>query len=147
MKKGYSLIEVIICISLLGIVSTFVIFNLENYNKKINDIKVKQCGFAIASLINNSKLYCRQADSGGEIIFFVDDQEIRFYNNGKLIERLVIPNGITLNTFKTPGVDNIIRINESGISKDACTISFRDSYNVNHYITVTVGSTYVEIKK
>lgn len=147
MKKGYSIIEVIICMSLISIVITFSGINIKKFNKHVNEIEVEHCSFSIVYLINSAKLYCKQADKQGKIIFSIDDQNICFYCNQKLIDKIIIPSGFKLEDVKTSKGHNIIHIEKTGETGEECTIPFRDKFEELHSITVQVGSKYVEIKE
>lgn len=46
---GFTLIEILIVISILGILMTVLIFNLSTYRKRPNDVAALQCGKAIVT--------------------------------------------------------------------------------------------------
>ena len=145
-KKGITYIELIIVITLISIISitSFNIINFYRVNK--NRILVDQCNNSIMSFINNCKQYCFYNNISGYIKFDVINNRLNF-NIGTSVKRVVtIPKGIKLYSINAANGRAEINLDNRGFTSDACTISYIDLYNKFHEITISVGTSYVEIK-
>lgn len=60
MKKGFTLIEVLVTMSIITLLIPLTNFFISNYKKLQNDNDIKMCQIMIVSIINNSKQYCRE---------------------------------------------------------------------------------------
>lgn len=142
--KGFTLIEVLLAISLFSILLSFSLVNLGTFSSIKNEVDVDLTSNKIINFINKSKLYCRdKSKEGGYIYFNVSGQNITFNVGLQKIFKMELPDGFTLNSV---GNDNKIKIDNRGITADACSIKFRDRKGEMHCITICVGTAYVELK-
>ncbi|MFL0196878.1 type II secretion system protein [Clostridium sp. WILCCON 0269] len=142
--KGFTLIEVLLAISLFSILLSFSLVNLGTFSSIKNEVDVDLTSNRIINFINKSKLYCRdKSKEGGYIYFNVSSQNITFNVGLQKIFKMELPDGFTLNAV---GNDNKIKIDHRGITADACSIKFRDRKGELHCITICVGTAYVELK-
>ncbi|SKA76879.1 prepilin-type N-terminal cleavage/methylation domain-containing protein [Clostridium sp. USBA 49] len=144
MKKGFTLIEVLVTMSIITLLIPLTNFFISNYKKLQNDNDIKMCQIMIVSIINNSKQYCREKNKSGYILFDIAKDEIIFYCDGNKKDNFLLPKGIDLKSINTNYYK--IDINNFGITNDAGTISIKDRYNKIYEITINVGVGHVEIK-
>ncbi|ERI91314.1 prepilin-type cleavage/methylation protein [Clostridiales bacterium oral taxon 876 str. F0540] len=144
MKKGFTLLEVVVTISMLFIIASLSLINISNLQKQKNDTDVELCKSMILGTINDSKQYCRENNKPGYIIFDVSESKIGFYSGNKRIESLKLPGGVSIYSINTDG--SRIDIDKFGFTSDAGTIKLRDKRGCLYTITINVGAGYVEIK-
>lgn len=146
-KKGFSLIELIIVISIISILSLSIVNYIKSYNYYENKIYVDECDNSILMFINRAKMYCKSKQCSGLIIFDKVSNAIDFYeNNTKHMDAYALPEGFALNSITLGSGKVGISINNKGITVDACSIVYIDRYNNSHKLTISVGTAYVEIK-
>ncbi len=68
-KKGFTLIEIMIFMSLCIIVFTVSFTKISGYNKIKNNIAVDETGVSLVNFINNSRERCREEKS--RVIFIL----------------------------------------------------------------------------
>ncbi|WP_241428169.1 type II secretion system protein [Clostridium sp. DJ247] len=141
--KGFTFIELIIVLSILCTIFSMSLVNIGGYSKLQNSIDVDVFSNDVVNFINNSKSYCRDNNIGGYIYFDTNKNSVSFICGLKKIYTLNLPDKFTLNIVR-PG--NKIKIDNRGITSDACTIRYKDRKGKPHYITMSVGTAYVEIK-
>ncbi len=145
-KKAYTLIELMITISILAILSMLFIKYFTTYEKYRNKILVDQCNNSIMSFINSCKQYCYYRDTSGCIKFDVEGNRLIFYVGTDVKRILNAPKGLKLYSINVSNGDAKLNFNNKGFTPDACTMSFVDLENKIHEITISVGTSYVEIK-
>jgi prepilin-type N-terminal cleavage/methylation domain-containing protein len=167
--KGVTLIELIITLSLLSILLSFSLLSINSLKNYENNIDIDYCNNSILGLIDNSKLYCKKENSSGYIQFDLVSNEITFYcyskqgqkaQQAQKIEKYILPRKFTI--YNINSEYNRIRISINGmiidgtgidgmttnsVTTDSCTITFKDSRNSLHKITIRVGTNYVEVKE
>lgn len=143
-SKGFTLIELILVIGLISALLSFSLINMGGFSSIKNRIDVDLTGNRIINFINNSKIYCRDKSRGSGYIYFnVKDGIITFNSGMKQIFKMELPEGFILNQVSN---DNRIKIDNRGITGDACSIKFKDRKGEIHCITMCVGTSYVEFK-
>ena len=144
LKKGFSLIELLVSIALLLMVATFININIKGYLNIMNDIDYILCDEAIVSFINNGKQYCREKEVMGRIYFPSNNDSLILYSGSKRIDIYNLPKNFK---FTKVGVRNReININSKGITGDAGTLNYIDRKGKIHEITISVGTAHVQIK-
>ncbi|MFA9399271.1 MAG: type II secretion system protein [Clostridiaceae bacterium] len=144
MKKGFTLIECIISISIVGIMVGLVSISIESYKKIENDIKISNTNNGIFYFINTYKKYCMIQECSGSINFDVSNDKITFVSNGKQIDEYIFLDGIDL--YNPNLINHKMNIDNKGYSSNAFTLKYRDSMKKLHTITFSVGVDYAEIK-
>ncbi len=144
MKKGFTLLEVIITISILLIIASISLINISNLEKQKNDTDVELCKSMILGIINDAKQYCRENNKSGYILFNSAESKIGFYSSSKKIESFVLPEDVNIYSINTN--ESKIDIDKFGFTSDAGTIKLRDKRGSLYTITINVGAGYVEIK-
>ncbi|CAB1242872.1 type II secretion system protein [Clostridium sp. MT-14] len=143
-SRGFTLIELLLTMSLFSVIFSFSLITLGFYSKITNEIDVDLTDNNIINFINKSKAYCRDNKKEGGYIYFDQDSECITFNVGlNEIFNMRLPEGFTLNGVRD---DNRIKIDNRGITQDACSIKFKDRKEKIHCLTMCVGTAYVEIK-
>lgn len=143
-RRGFTVIELLLVLSIFSILLSFSLVNLSTFNNFKNKIDVDLTNNNILDFINKSKTYCRdKKGEGGYIYFDTRNNEITFNVGLDEIFKLKLPEGFVLNPVRD---DNRIKIDNMGITEDACSIKFKDRKGEMHCITMCVGTAYVDIK-
>ena len=140
-KRGYSLVELLVVISILFIIVGGCALNLYKFHKQwSNNTNVDFCDNYILHVLQNSALYCKQQNTSG-VLEFCDKNKIKFYINNELVRDYEIPEEFEfMNSF-------VVLIDNFGVIFTACTISYEDVNKDVHNITIRVGSHYVKVKE
>lgn len=144
MKKGYTLIEILVVVFIISILSSITYLSVYSYKNMKNDIELVACENTVLSIIDNGKQYCRENERSGYVIFDVVRNEVAFYCQNRKVDFLKLPKGIKIDSVNIN--QNRIDIDKFGIAGDAGTIVLLDSNNKYYDITVNVGAGYVEVK-
>jgi prepilin-type N-terminal cleavage/methylation domain-containing protein len=144
MKKGFSLLELIVVISIIGTFSLASFLSVSNYYRYSNEMDTLMSEDMIIAMINNGKLYCREKEKPGYVLFDVERNEVNFYSSLKKVDGFKLPKGIRISS--TNIIQNKVNINKSGVTSDAGTIMLKDNAGKLYAITISVGTGYAEIK-
>lgn len=143
-KKGFTLIEVIVVISIMTILFGYSLLNLRSLDRIENNVDVQLFGNTLVDFIINSKKYCRDNNLNGYIYFVTSKGTAQLCCGTNVISSVKLPENFTeLSVNRTGGK---ITIDNKGFSKDACTIKFKDRKGGIHYLTMCVGTSNVEFK-
>lgn len=145
-RKGYTLIEIIVVVCIISILFMIFANGIKAYNVLKNDMLVDQCNNSIMTFINNCKLYCYNNEVSGYILGDCANNKFNFYTAGTRQRVVKLPEGCKLHSINVASGTQILRMDSNGFTWDACTITYLDLYNVEHKITISVGTAYVEIK-
>lgn len=143
-KKGFTLIELIVAISMVTILFGYSFMSLKSYSKNTNDMDVNIFANTLMNFIVYSKEYCRDNNESGYLYFLSDKNKIIFCSSTSTLNNLYLPKGF--GDLKLNLTQNKVSIDNKGFTKDACTINFKDREGGNHCVTICVGSSYVDIK-
>jgi prepilin-type N-terminal cleavage/methylation domain-containing protein len=144
MKKGFSLIEIVVVASIISILSLASFFSLTNYNRLSSEMDMLMSENMVIALINDGKQYCRENEKSGYVLFDVTRSDINFYSSNKKIDGFRLPKGISINSINTN--ESRIDIDKYGVTNDAGTIMLKDKSGELHSITISVGTGYAEVK-
>jgi len=147
MRRGFTLIEMILVIAIMSILVSFSVISLSYYKSIKNKIDADFFCNATVGFINNSKMYCRENSCSATITFDLAKNEIKLENGLNMINKLVFSNKITLYEVEGRRTNSDIIIDKDGFSNDACTIILKDNNLIEHEITMRVGTSYVKINK
>ena len=146
MKRGYTLIEVIIVLSIISLFSSITVINVGKFKDKMDDIEFKNVGYEIKSLLSFGKSYCRKNRVAGKIIVGNDRKTIKFEvtNSSFPISKTIKLNddmeiGSNFNSASDIKKDEN-NINDEGFIKSAGTIILINKNNKRIEITISVGN-------
>ncbi len=143
-KKGFTLIEIMILISLCMIVFTISFTKLSGYNKIRNNIAIDETGISIVNFINNCRDICRKEKKQGYIIYNTKKNNMSFSIDRKCVKDLNFPDEVSIDFINSKG--GKIVIDNRGFTSNACTLRFKDNKGKIHKVTICVGSAHVEFK-
>lgn len=144
MKKGFSLIELLVVMSIIAVVASLSLLGISKYNNIKNEVDLNMTESSILGMINYGKQYCREKEKPGFVLFDIVENEVGFYNQNRRIDGFKLPSEIKIEGINTNF--NRIDIDKYGITSDAGTILLRDGNNKIFSITINVGAGYAEIK-
>ncbi|MCF0149253.1 MAG: type II secretion system protein [Clostridium sp.] len=141
MKKGYTLIELIVVLSIITIFSSIVVINIGKVKETMYDIQFKNIEAEIKSLLSFGKAYCRNNNVPGEITIGLDRKTVLFEVTGTkapIIKRINLGEGIeVLSNINSSGSSK--NISAQGYIKSAGKITIKGK-NKKSEITISVGS-------
>lgn len=141
MKKGYTLIELIVVLSIITIFSSIVVINIGKVKEKMYDIQFKNLEAEVKSLLSFGKSYCRKNKVPGEIAIGLDGKTILFQVTGikaPIIKRISFGEDIeVLSNINSSGNSN--NITQEGYIKSAGTITIKGKKKRTE-ITISVGN-------
>jgi len=146
MKKGYTIIELVIVLTILTIFSSITAINVIKYKERLDDIEFNSIANEVKSLLSFGKAYCRKNRVVGKIIVGTDRKTIRFEvtDSSSPISKIVkLKDDMEIGSnFNSSG--NITRdennINSEGFIKTAGTITIKNENEKRIEITVSVGN-------
>lgn len=145
-RKGYTITELLVVISILSIVFLIFTNGIKTYNRLQNAIVVEQCSNSIMTFINSCKQYCYNNEVEGYILCDQDSNKFSFYTGSNRKKLLKLPKGCKLQLLNTASGSQKLKFDSKGFTSDACTIRYLDLNDIEHKITISVGTAYVEIK-
>ena len=146
LKKGYTIIEVILVLAIMSILSALFAGFYKDYSRYNNRISNDYCGNSVMSFINTCKQYCYGKKDSGDIRFDFANNRMDFYAGGQRRSTWRFPKGFTLYSAVTGSGGPDLNFDFDGFTADACTIAYKDSTNAMHHISISVGTAYVEVK-
>jgi prepilin-type N-terminal cleavage/methylation domain-containing protein len=147
MRKGFTLIEIIMVIAIMSIVSGVSVLSLRYYKTVNNSLDADYYCNAVVNFINNSKMYCRENSCSAIVNFDKGKNQIKLVNGFNMVNKLMLKDKITLFSFTGRVNNTYIVIDSKGYSNDAFTIILKDNNSIKHEITMRVGTAYVKIKE
>lgn len=143
MRRGFTLIELIIVMSIISIIGGCSVLSFKYFKTLENKIDADYYCNAVVSFINNSKMYCRENSCSAYITFDEPKNEMKLINGIKTIRKLKFSNKITLNS--TSFYDKIVSIliDNNGNSSNGGKMKFTDNNLKPHEITMLPITGYV----
>lgn len=143
-KRGFTLIELIIVMSIISSMAIVVNVNRKGFSTVTNNIDYKMCNNSIINFINTSKQQSREYNSLGNILFSKSNNNLVLYSNAKKVKEYNLPKGFKIRNINAQ--NNRIYINNKGLIQDACTFTYEDRKGETHKITICVGTGHVQVK-
>lgn len=147
MRKGFTLIEVVLVITIMSIIAGCSFMSLRYYKTIKNKIDADYYCDAVVSFINNSKMYSRENYCSVTVIFDIERNKMKLNSGAYTIRQLVFSNKITLYEVSGRRVNKDVVIDKEGYSNDAFTIVLVDNNLRRHEISMRVGTGYVKANK
>ncbi|MDP4091277.1 MAG: prepilin-type N-terminal cleavage/methylation domain-containing protein [Bacillota bacterium] len=141
-KKGITLIELLVAMSITAILSICFSDCIKAFSTYNNSVINDYSENSVLSFINTCKEYCYFRKTSGLVRFDFVNSKLDFYEGTERKRMWSFPKGFKLSSVNTESLN----INAGGFISNACTIIYKDRTKANHYITVSVGTGYVEIK-
>lgn len=145
MKKGFTLIELIITISLISIIVTASLISLKGFKEFKDNCEMDYTVNYIIEFINSAKCFSRIKGTSSIIVINEEESDIQLYFNRRMLKNFKLPNNIKINSN-----NDDIEISSLGKirSGEACTITLTNRRtNDDAQITLKVGTGYVSEKK
>ena len=145
MRRGFTLIEIIIVLSIMSLIGGCSVVSIRYYKTLKNKVDSDYACSSVVSFINNSKIYCRENYCTANIYFDMTKKEMKLAYEMKVVNKLILSNKIT--SFEITGrrKGGEIQIDNYGFSNDAFTITIKDNNEKTHHITMKVDTGYVSI--
>ncbi len=139
MKKGYTLLELIIVLSIITIFSSIVAMNIGKVKDRLNEIKLRNLEAEVKSLLSFGKSYCRKNKVKGKIIIGEDKKTIVFE-----VHDLTSP--ITKKIVLEDDFEVISNLKISrNLNQDSSNITDEGFIKSSGTITITGGNKRIEI--
>jgi len=142
--KGFSIIEIIVVISLMVIFFSVGFVDIGHYKEEVGAVNISYSEKSIVNLINYGKEYCREKEASGYIVFDLVKNKIWFYCGLKRLSTYAFPEGVNL--INTNIASNMMNIDNTGFSSSSGTITLKDNKGLIHQLTISVGTGNVEVK-
>jgi len=144
MKKGFTLIEILVVISIISIV---LLISFPTV-KVFESIKTKATmDYAVSSTVeflNGCKSFSRNREASTTLLRNEENNKLCLYLNGRFIKAIELPDGVFYSGFNPSR--GYIEFDKFGYTSDACTISIMNEEKEVRAITIKVGTAYVSEK-
>lgn len=146
MKKGYTLIELIIVLSIIAVISSIATINIVKFKEKMEIIELNSVANEVKSLLSFGKAYCRKNKVSGQILvgsnrrtvtFEVTNKEFPITKTIRLNKDIEVGSNFKVSSSSTSDNNNITY---EGYIKSAGTITLTHKSNKRINITVSVGN-------
>ncbi|MGG7058670.1 pilus assembly FimT family protein [Clostridium nigeriense] len=146
MKKGYTLIELIIVLSIIAVISSITTINIVKFKEKMEIIEFNSVANEVKSLLSFGKAYCRKNKVSGQILvgnnrktitFEVTNKDFPITKTIKLNKDIEVGSNFKVSSSITSDNNNIT---DEGYIKSAGTITLTHKSNKRINITVSVGN-------
>lgn len=145
MKKGYTLIEVIIVLSIMLLLSSLASLGYKFYKNSVEKIKLESTALEVRDLLSFSKAYCRKNEITGNLSVELDRKSISFTvdNNKAPIKKVIkLEDGLEIGS----NFSGNNKVSEEGFITKAGTINIRSAYlNKSLELKVSVGNDIIRV--
>ncbi|VYU62757.1 prepilin-type N-terminal cleavage/methylation domain-containing protein [Clostridium tertium] len=145
MKKGYTLVELIVVLSIIIVLTSLSTLGYKFYKSSLEEMKLNSTVLEVRDLLSFSKAYCRKNKIYGNLIVASDRKSITFtVDNRKAPIKKVIELEDSLEIGSNFGGNNTV--NEEGFITKAGTINIRNNFNNKFFeIKVSVGNDIIRV--
>jgi len=143
-KHGFTLIELLMAVSIMTVLFSCSLMSVRSCRAVSNRIDVEVFGNSLVNFITASKKHCRDNDTGGYVYIIAARNIVQMSCGTEVKKKLKMPEGFRDLYVNRTG--SKILIDNKGFTSDACTIRFRDRLGALHYVTISVGTAYVDFK-
>ena len=149
MKKGFTLVELIVVLSLILIISSFSFISLKSFLETKNKIKTKEFLYEIEDMISYGRSYCINNNISGRFVMVENEntQELIFEIGKGVIRKVEYDK--TLEVYeknKVYPLSIVINIESDG-SITSKTIYLRNKNNEKYKISITPITFLINIVK
>lgn len=142
-NKGFTIIELMMVLSILSIITLIVSPNVKVYSDKKAEIELEYAMDGIIEIINIGKSYARLNEQPVQVKFTNDKVEL--YQRSTEIKEFKMPRSI--NRIDLSSTSKSIEINGFGQIGSAQSINIYNRNGGNKTITIKVATAYVSEKK
>lgn len=135
MKKGYTLIEIIITLSIIAILTSVISLGSTYYKKTVDKIKNQAILTEVKTFLSFAKSYCRGKGESGEIFIDEKGKYIKFICFTKEVKSINFYDDFTIGS----NFDNQIGINDEGFITKYGTFYMYKNNQVIGEITIAVS--------
>jgi prepilin-type N-terminal cleavage/methylation domain-containing protein len=157
LKKGFSLIEIVCVISIIGVVSSIAYPLLNIF---IDKNKLNAASYMLVNDLRFAKMHAISKNSTAISVFFVEDEEKKNYNgyyiydptnySAETLKKVRLSEGIVISKIESTFEQSKIKFQTNGsVSPHACSIVLRNfKTGQKSTITLTIGFTRImEVKR
>lgn len=145
MKKGFTLIEIMVTMALLSIITATSLICLKGFKELKEKTEMDHAVNSVVEFINAAKSFSRNNNCSTNINISGNKDELELYSNIEKIKFCKLPRGIKITRVTSDGDD--IKINNVGKAINACTLTLNNDGSLTREITIKVGTGYVSEKK
>ncbi|MPM66062.1 hypothetical protein SDC9_112967 [bioreactor metagenome] len=145
MKKGFTLIEIMVTMALLSIITATSLICLKGFKELKEKTDMDHAVNSVVEFINAAKSFSRNNNCSTNINISGNKDELELYSNIEKIKFCKLPRGIKITRVTSDGDD--IKINNVGKAINACTLTLNNDGSLTREITIKVGTGYVSEKK
>ena len=149
MKKGFTLVELIVTLSLILLISSFSFMSLNSFLETINKIKTKEFLYEIEDTISYGRTYCMNNNVSGRFVIIEKEntEEILFETGNMNIRKRKYDKVMEIDN-KNKKYPLIIRFNiESNGNIQSKSIYLKNKDNKRYKISITPITFLVSIKE
>lgn len=146
MKKGYTIIELIIVLAIISLISSITAMKITKVKENLEILELKHSANEVKSLLSYAKAYCRKNKVAGQITvgldrktitFAVDDREYRISKRITVSKNVEVGSNFKISSSITSSNNNIT---EQGYIKSAGNIKLTHKSKKTIDITISVGN-------
>ena len=144
-RKGYTLIELIVVLSIMSILSTLAIGGGMYFKDKGEVLTFENSIYEVKSLLSFAKSYCRKNKIEGDILIDKNGESITFNVNNKnhgIIKKITLNKDIKVGSNFKSGIN---KINKEGFITGAGTITLNYKNIKVVKITISVGNDIIRV--
>lgn len=135
MKKGYTLIEIIITLSIIAILTSIISLGSNYYKKTADKIKNQAILTEVKTFLSFAKSYCREKGESGEVFIDENGKYIKFICFTKEVKSINFYDDFTIGS----NFNNQIGINDEGFITKYGTFYMYKNNQVIGEITIAVS--------
>ncbi|MDO4535326.1 MAG: prepilin-type N-terminal cleavage/methylation domain-containing protein [Clostridium perfringens] len=150
-KKGFTLVEVSVYLSVLSIVIVIFIQGFSFLKVIKDNIIIEKDINKIHSFLTLGKSMSKEKGVKGKISYDKEENILLYgiiYPLNENIEEIILSESLeNVKIESINGKANSLLINENGSITTPCTIAIKDSREVEHKITINIGGGTIDIKE
>lgn len=151
MRKGYTLIELIITLAILALIFSIGYGSLKIYQKMREDIEIEGFLYEVEDSFSFAKEYCKNKGVNGTIYLEEYEDKIRvvFKDNYNFIREKQLSKVLELVKVNGEKLPKVItkNVNKKGDISDYENIKLKDKSNSNYVIKTTPITNMIEVRK
>ena len=141
-RKGFTLIEVIMYLSLIAVISVITISSFGLVNKIKVSVGVKSDIGKIHDVLLIGKMISKADGVAGKVKYDKNENYIEYYNRDESMR--VDLDYVSIERINSS--DGMIYVTDRGMITTACTITIRGYDGKRYEITINVGSYTIDVK-